>query len=744
MAEPTKNKFQKLLSFLSLGAVGENLGLMATAPTLGIASNQSNKQLDEIRKQQKALMDKIKITTNQEEKTKLLNQSRLLSGQTENVGNQISNLTNTVRNVGQISDQDLTKSNLGFALGQAGRQTAGLASYAIPFGKGTKIATKGINPLLGLLGKTANLATNTLIPGAGVGALNSLSQENVTAQDVKSGAVGGAIGAGLFKGGTELLKAGGKGLAKLGGKLVNKATANFIQTSPAVFQKAAESGINVNDVFQKYFKATDKLENLIGKVGGKGEGKVAKLLGESEGIINKTIKNYGNDVVATADDLIKPLIEQGQKLAKVPGNTQKVQQLSAFIEDVKKLYPQGTNAKQLLELKRIFDHQFGASVVDDATGAVIRDAQKSIANTARGILKNTFSTIKNALDNESELLTLRPILEKARATAETTALKQPGGLGLLDLILGVGGSAMGSPAVGLGLVAGKKALQSPTALNAMGKTAQAVGGAQLPSALSNILGKVMPQLAARTGSNLATGSVGVSPEQEQVNAVQDQQNIPNQNTPPSTNNIPLAESIDISKLPPEKQAAAKMIQEAKAAAQGGAMGGVGEITPQQAMMAQMLLSPKELTKFNNMYKIQQDTAKASQTKAPSAASQTKIELGKSGLRALDQVEDILKKDPSKALKASIPGQLGARDYDSAAFRAVEGLLRSRSGAAVPETEVRRYMRANLPRIGDTKGDIKFKLESFRKDLEAQASFGATEGADTDALLQLLGEQGINL
>jgi hypothetical protein len=719
MAEPTKNKFQKLLSFLSLGGVGENLGLMATAPGLGMASKSANKQLDEIRKQQKSLMDRAKTTTNQEEKTKLLNQSRLLSQQTENIGSGISKLTDVTRSAGQVSDQDLTRSNLGFAIQQGRKQTAGLASYAIPFGKG------------------GNLLSKVIAPGAGVGALQNLAEEDrPTLKSVATSAAGGAAGAALFKGGTELLKAGGKGLVKIGSKLLNKATANFIQASPGTFQKAAESGIDVNKVFQKYFKPTDKLENLIGGIGKKSGGKVSSLLNESEGIINKTIQNYGDDVVATADDLIKPLIEQGQKLAKVPGNTQKVQQLTAFIDDVKKLYPEGANAQQLLDLKRIFDHQFGASVVDDATGAVIRDAQKSIANTSRSILKKTFSTIKNALDNESELLTLRPILEKARASAETTALKQPGGLGLLDMILGVGGSAMGSPAVGLGLVAGKKALQSPTALNVMGKTAQAVGGAQLPSALSNILGKVMPQVASRGGADIATRLVGVSPEQQQISPVQDQQNIPEQNIPPS---------IDRSNLSQEQQKAMSIIDQAEAAAKGGigVMGGIGEITPQQAMMAQVLLSPKELTKFNNMYAIQQETAKAAQVKAPSAAASTKIELGKSGLRALDQVEEILKKDPSKALKASIPGQLGARDYDSAAFRAVEGLLRSRSGAAVPETEVRRYMRANLPRFGDTKGDIQFKLESFRKDLEAQANFGST-GTDTDAIVQLLQEQGISL
>ena len=86
-------------------------------------------------------------------------------------------------------------------------------------------------------------------------------------------------------------------------------------------------------------------------------------------------------------------------------------------------------------------------------------------------------------------------------------------------------------------------------------------------------------------------------------------------------------------------------------------------------------------------------------------------------KTFEQVEQLLAEDPTKMLKNVIPGKLGARDYDSAAFRAVEGLLRARSGAAIPESEVRRYMNANLPKIGDSKEEMKFKLEAFRKDLE---------------------------
>jgi hypothetical protein len=115
-------------------------------------------------------------------------------------------------------------------------------------------------------------------------------------------------------------------------------------------------------------------------------------------------------------------------------------------------------------------------------------------------------------------------------------------------------------------------------------------------------------------------------------------------------------------------------------------------------------------------------------KEPSATVAKQRALGQSGLRALDELEGLIKDDPSVVAKALLPGKLGARQYDAAAHRAVEGLLRARSGAAVPETEVRRYMDSYLPIPGDGPAAIKAKLAAFKQDLEDQANFAG--GSDT--------------
>lgn len=394
------------------------------------------------------------------------------------------------------------------------KDSAQVASYAVPFGKG------------------GNLLSKALLPGAAVGLTQGLSQDDVTARGVAMSTAGGAIGGGLLHGAGILgSKAGGK-LVGAGEKLLDKSAANFMKASPGVFEKASEH-FNINKSFQKYFKPGDKIDDLIGAIGTKNEGKISSLLGESEAIIDKTIKNSGDDIIATADDLIKPLTKKLEKLSKVAGNENKVNELNKFIAEVKKLYPKGLTSKKLLEVKRIYDEQFGKSVVNDTTGAVIRDSQKSLANTSRGILKDTFGSIKNALDNESELITMRPIFSKARAVAETTGLKQPGGIGLLDMILGLGGAATGNPLAGAGLIAGRKILQSPQALGVMGKAAQKVGGASLPASTSNVLNQILSQGAARGGA-AATNSVFGGTEQLPVNQSQNQNYPTDQVAPPVT------------------------------------------------------------------------------------------------------------------------------------------------------------------------------------------------------------------
>ena len=93
-------------------------------------------------------------------------------------------------------------------------------------------------------------------------------------------------------------------------------------------------------------------------------------------------------------------------------------------------------------------------------------------------------------------------------------------------------------------------------------------------------------------------------------------------------------------------------------------------------------------------------------------------LAESGISSLGRIRSMLQKDPNLLLKQSlIPGRLASRDFDRDLFGAVEALLRLRSGAAVPESEVRRYMRSYGPSLGDSYETAMNKINLLEQDFQ---------------------------
>lgn len=155
------------------------------------------------------------------------------------------------------------------------------------------------------------------------------------------------------------------------------------------------------------------------------------------------------------------------------------------------------------------------------------------------------------------------------------------------------------------------------------------------------------------------------------------------------------------------------------------------LTPLDVITAKLTLDEEAAALVEEIYKMQEEaTGKSTNL---SATTENRVQLARSGLRALNELENIYAKDPTRVLKAAIPGNLGARDFESASIRAVEGLLRARSGAAVPPEEVRRYRRANLPSVGDSLATAQMKLDAFRADLMEVANSGSTMPSYVDIL-----------
>lgn len=117
---------------------------------------------------------------------------------------------------------------------------------------------------------------------------------------------------------------------------------------------------------------------------------------------------------------------------------------------------------------------------------------------------------------------------------------------------------------------------------------------------------------------------------------------------------------------------------------------------------------------------------------PLAVSGANIKtLAQSGLRGLEEAALIYQEDPGVLTKQLLPGKFASRKFDSAMFRTVEALLRARSGAAVPEQEVRRYMGKYAPNFGDSPDVVVYKFQQLQNDFEESLrNIEATRGGSS--------------
>lgn len=135
-----------------------------------------------------------------------------------------------------------------------------------------------------------------------------------------------------------------------------------------------------------------------------------------------------------------------------------------------------------------------------------------------------------------------------------------------------------------------------------------------------------------------------------------------------------------------------------------------------AFAAAILKNPKQASAIKAAF----DLIGAGDNKPKSVTAAQRQDLGKQGLRSLKVVKAELRKDPNVVVKQLVPGTYLSRQFDSALQRTVEVLLRLRTGASAPETEVRRYMNQLGPRFGDSPEVIKTKLEDLELALQDAA------------------------
>lgn len=602
----------------------------------------------------------------------------------------------------KINEQEDWAGKVGFATQKTGGMDVGRlgkeilqgglegASIGLPAGKGIKAMT-GMGALSGILRGTSEAETPSELLTKSLG-----------------GALGGGVAGATLGVAGKVISAGGSLLNKAKKSIGEKATQAISKATPSQWAiAAAEHGMDVNNLVRKYVPKGASYDDILGPVTERGTGGILKQsLDGAEETIQNTIKQAGPNMRIGADDVIAGLTDELKNIKKLPGNDANASALSEFIQQTKKLYKNGITAQKLLDIKRAADSKFGKAVVDEQTGSVAAQGQKMLANWSRKMLKKIFPEVEDALNTQTEVFTFRPILERARGTLNTQGSQIRRGAfdSLTDLLNPVAhlDSFMSRP-------------ENASRFMNMGIGAGSGAGINIPSALT----KTSQLLGGILGTGFSTqNDKEYQAQNTYPNANQEQEgsNVQGQTDHPST----IAQSGEIG----QDAEKAQRIKQA-----------IDQLT--QLQFVDMTQGGKNLAKLDVLKAALKEQLPTPTTEIGATALKNKL-LAESGLRALTELEQIVSTDPQKVLLGAIPGQLGARDYDSAAFRAVEGLLRARSGAAVPETEVRRYMRANLPRLGDTENDIQKKLFAFRKDLEAVAQTGG--GASIEqSLSDLLGK-----
>lgn len=401
-----------------------------------------------------------------------------------------------------LNEEELTKVSqpLSLSKGSALRQQVGdsanIASYAVPFGKG------------------ANVATKALIPGAAVGALNSATAD-ASFSDVAKGAAGGALFAGAAYG---------------AGKLVKKVPNAFRKQSEQVITRGIGNPVKQADIAKK---------------SGKTMGQFLK---------EYNILDRSPD---TATDVKKAIINQYDDLAlrsgkdlPVGGIVTKIDNEIATLQGGAGKFSDANQAKieELIRRKQQFLESAGADAtkspltipVKDTTlfrrEALDPDIPKSMFNLdAKGTgkaqgAKATRDILRDAINSSDPRLKqlgldygmakgIEDILTKAQSRGQNRQMFNFTKLGSA----GIGSVLYGAPGVVAGFAA-EQLVNHPVFIRALSSalSSGAVGQEAVNRVLANPqVQQVVLQLASRAGSGASrlgqkTSSTGPSPKSKRT------------------------------------------------------------------------------------------------------------------------------------------------------------------------------------------------------------------------------------
>ena len=556
-----------------------------------------------------------------------------------------------------INEADFSGGNTKGLTDQA-KNSIAIASWAVPFGKG------------------ANIFSKAVLPGAAVGAAQSLPDAQ-TPEDVARGAIIGGGTAGVIHGATKAVGA----VSKVGGKvesLGDKARGGVskIRVKPSVYGASKEAQIsNTLDDLGITGTAEQKYAQLQPKMGELSDSIYAELSNKPKVI---PIDSIRKDFLANLQD---------QMMSKSINSKVAQKEVNGYIQDLYNAgikegkIPDNISTPDLFKLKQMVNRQYQGVAKKLESQTPLNDREQVIY-VARKTLDDIISTahpeIKRLTVQQSNLYDAADSLARQRDVTPT---------------LRVAGTTVPTGAVQKVQDTAGRVIQNT------GRAIQVPG--QLPYMPNTPVGQVTTRLASEVGNQPANGQENQT-NTENANVGQDQFHtlpiIPqNADTQPPTPTY-------VTGYSPETLYQAYLKAQA-----------AGDKT-NAASLRQMYTDEAAYQKAN----------KGAAAKPLSSQQVKDVALAQTGLRNIQTIKQELNLndtaktyDKTKAIESKIPGSPMARKLDAAAYEVVDAILRLRTGAQANPKEIKMYA-DQIIRPGDSYDAIAYKLQNYITYLESIA------------------------
>lgn len=412
-----------------------------------------------------------------------------------------------------LSQQDLQKidTNPAEYIGDQAKNSAAIASYAIPFGKG------------------ANLLTKAILPGAAVGAGQSLPDAKNGEDVVRNAITGGLTGGALEALGGVLGKL--KGAAGAGAQ--KGADAISGKVNPDIFSSVVKADPNyVNNI--EDITNTAKRYGLMNGTSDQGLQKLPNVMNNLSNEIKGRLENVTTPV--DMNSVKKNIMDKFEKNSSVFPTSQDFEDAKQYIKsrlgfgtgtDSQPSFPQ-TSYSKLYDLKSAVGDNLSSTFKKIANGGSL--SPKEEANLA------LWGGLKDEIDNADD--TIRPLnndqhnlFDIAKGFVSDSKSAKKGATFAGNIFSTMAGNMLGGPLGGIAALGAEQAANSPTGrkiLSSVLSSGSKAAQAQLPDIAGGIV---------KTGSALLTPR-NIGTNNTNQNTGNNQQNIqsPNGNVTQASSN----------------------------------------------------------------------------------------------------------------------------------------------------------------------------------------------------------------